>query len=70
MTNEEKAWEITDQISKNYFFNSTKECFESAIKMAQWKDEQLTKIVSDFLYEKLTSGDLEVKNIEHLINEL
>lgn len=43
MTNREKADEIASTIQKNLFFNSTKECLDSAMAMAKWKDEEFVQ---------------------------
>ena len=60
MTNEEKAREIAREKSQSYGFglnyDSSVECYESALAMAEWKDENRTPeeylTLKNFVYAK------------------
>ena len=77
MTNKEKAEEIAANVQKNLFFNSTKECIDSARAMAEWKDEEFAEEKQElidkacgWLYENLslyidheTEGHVDYDNL-------
>lgn len=53
MTNEEKAREIADNNTRYYGgeYDSFKECKQSALDMAQWKEQQMI----EYLYKNIQS---------------
>jgi len=64
MTNEELA----DRIAKKHYrsarqiTNSQKECYDSALEMAKWKDEQYAKAFAPIL--------IELDELKHQIKSL
>ena len=77
MTNKEKAQEIANKNRKFYGEHnceidledySTKECFKSAVDMAQWKDEQICQFfnfVRPYLPAHIVAEAKKMLNIKH-----
>lgn len=57
MTNEEKAKEIATENQEeyaecgSYSLKSYDECYDSALEMAEWKDQQYAKILTKLIVE-------------------
>lgn len=73
MTNEEKAEEIAKEYSRNYGFginyDSSIECYQSAMAMAEWKNETFVEYMRNLLLD-LETGKIEKakSQLEDLIN--
>ena len=65
MTNEEKAREIAKEKSQSYGFglncDSSIECYESALKMAEWKDEQFRNDMRIVFEQAVNIGKHQMK---------
>lgn len=64
MTNKELAYKIAKKHyrSAKQITDSQKECYDSALEMAQWKDEQYAKTLAPIL--------IELNELKHQVESL
>lgn len=72
MNNKEKAKKIVDNVFKSGL-NTNRSfydmAYDSALEMAQWKDEQFKQIVKDYIDLAYSSGQ-EANLLEDILKEL
>lgn len=74
MTNEEKAREIAFNNCSHvgcshgeHYFDSTEDCYNSAIIMAEWKEKQMIEKAVEWLDIELSCGDLNKEKKDEIL---